>query len=276
MAQVQWKFQEFPWRFWKKMGNFIPWLKLLRQTLFYNEFNSLVVVLETIAEPMFWFVDRFAKYLGPIFVTLVVMATTSVVVVFYTCLLPHEIELSYFRTVFHLTFGHWLLINIVFNYLMACFTDPGHPPPDVPEIVSICKRYFFVFCCFMFTGTIYVSCTGYKHFAHHYYGEKADVNQHAPAFHHSDSDIEVEYTDKLFHDAVIIEFVLCTGVALALLLLILWHIRMISVGETNVEVHINKKEKKRLKKKGLIFKNPYHYGFWKNWKMFLGLNNGRI
>lgn len=81
---------------------------------------------------------------------------------------------------------------------------------------------------------------------------QADINQHAPAFHHSDSDIEVEYTDKLFHNAVIIEFVLCTGVAVALLLLILWHIRMISVGETNVEVHINKKEKKRLKKKGLV------------------------
>uniref|UniRef100_K1R7D3 Mannose-P-dolichol utilization defect 1 protein n=1 Tax=Magallana gigas TaxID=29159 RepID=K1R7D3_MAGGI len=29
---------------------------------------------------------------------------------------------------FHLIFGHWLLANIVFNYVMAAFTDPGHPP----------------------------------------------------------------------------------------------------------------------------------------------------
>ena len=62
------------------------------------------------------------------FVVLVVTLTTSVVVIFYTCLLPHAFYQSAFFTGFHLIFGHWLLMNIVFNYFMAAFTDPGHSP----------------------------------------------------------------------------------------------------------------------------------------------------
>lgn len=59
---------------------------------------------------------------------LVACLTTSVVVIFYVCLLPHVFDQSLSKTMFHLIFGHWLLANIVFNYVMAAFTDPGHPP----------------------------------------------------------------------------------------------------------------------------------------------------
>ena len=57
--------------------------------------------------------------------------TTSVVMIYYTCLLPHMINMSFMGTIFHLIFGHWLLVNIMFHYTMAVFTHPGTPPPQV-------------------------------------------------------------------------------------------------------------------------------------------------
>lgn len=78
-----------------------------------------------------------------------------------------------------------------------------------------------------------------------------------------------------YHTAVVYEFVLCSAVVIALSLLVLWHVRMISYGETNIEVYINRKEVDRLKKLGLVYTNPYHYGFLRNWQHFFGLGNGR-
>ena len=59
--------------------------------------------------------------------------TTSVVTIFYVCLLPHVYSASLGWTVFHLIFGHWLLVNIVFHYTMGVFTHPGTPPAQVRE-----------------------------------------------------------------------------------------------------------------------------------------------
>lgn len=69
-----------------------------------------------------------------IFVALVVILTTSVVVIFYICLLPHKAAEGHFWTVYHLIVGHWLLANIVFHYFKAAFTDPGCPP-------QVCTQY---------------------------------------------------------------------------------------------------------------------------------------
>ena len=66
MPKIQWKLLELPWRLKKTTVQSFQWLRLLRQTLFYNHFTSTTIVVETAAEPMFWTVDRFAKYLGPV------------------------------------------------------------------------------------------------------------------------------------------------------------------------------------------------------------------
>lgn len=61
-------------------------------------------------------------------VTLVVLLTTMVVMVFYICIFPHiYYQKDILWSGFHLFFSHWLLMNIVFNYVMAAFTNPGHP-----------------------------------------------------------------------------------------------------------------------------------------------------
>jgi len=68
-----------------------------------------------------------------IMVTLIVVLTTMVVTVFYICVLPHIwYQTELFWVMVHFIFAHWLLVNIVFNYIMAAFTNPGLPPQVVP------------------------------------------------------------------------------------------------------------------------------------------------
>ena len=63
---------------------------------------------------------------------------------------------------------------------------------------------------------------------------------------------DVNYEEYYYHVAVLYEFILCSGVTMALTLLLFWHIKMISSGETNIEVHINRKEQIKFKKKNLV------------------------
>merc|ERR1719266_2556272 len=57
--------------------------------------------------------------------------------------------------------------------------------------------------------------------------------------------------------------------------LTIWHAKLIHKGETSIEAHINQAERKRLKKIGKIYRNPYDFGPWYNWCLFLGIINGR-
>ncbi|KAL3863140.1 hypothetical protein ACJMK2_004909 [Sinanodonta woodiana] len=306
MVYWSWKLRMFPRRLTRAAKSWCGWVRLLIMTLYYNYFTTYMIVMETAAEPMFWFVDHFAKYFGPIFVTLVVVMTTSVVVIFYTCLLPHVYHQDLAWTCFHLVFGHWLLVNIVFHYIMAVFTNPGTPPAkNVPEVVSICKkcispkpprthhctickrcilkmdhhcpwlnncvghynhRYFYLFCVYMWCGTIYVSWVGYELFKQHFYGTMFTDNQ---------TYLFIGYGHAFYHHAVLYEFILCSGVTFALGLLLFWHTRLIHGGQTSIEVHINQKEVSKFKKKNLVYKNPYNYGWNKNWQVFLGFTDTR-
>ncbi|XP_077501928.1 palmitoyltransferase ZDHHC16 isoform X1 [Amblyomma americanum] len=68
---------------------------------------------------------------------------------------------------------------------------------------------------------------------------------------------------------------ICIGIFFALGALTMWHARLITHGETSIEAHINKTERIRLGKEGIIYKNPYDFGPRKNWRLFLGLTDGR-
>lgn len=67
-----------------------------------------------------------------------------------------------------------------------------------------------------------------------------------------DVEIMASMEHGFFHHAVILQFLLCAGVSLALALLGVWHALLISQGQTSIEQHINKKEKARLKKNKMV------------------------
>lgn len=65
------------------------------------------------------------------------------------------------------------------------------------------------------------------------------------------------------------------GVFFALGALTMWHSHLIGRGETSIEANINKAETKRLQQFNKSYVNPYNFGQKKNWKIFLGLVQGR-
>ncbi len=56
-------------------------LKLWFLTLFYHTNFSYEYALDTIMEPVFWFVDHFTRFLGPAFVVVVIMLVSSIVII---------------------------------------------------------------------------------------------------------------------------------------------------------------------------------------------------
>ncbi|KAF2884869.1 hypothetical protein ILUMI_21288 [Ignelater luminosus] len=75
--------------------------------------------------------------------------------------------------------------------------------------------------------------------------------------------------------AIIYMALINCGVLVALGGLASWHSRLISRGETSIEANINKAETTRLQNLGKVYINPYNFGARKNWRIFLGLVQGR-
>ncbi|KAL1456271.1 hypothetical protein WDU94_001014 [Cyamophila willieti] len=64
-------------------------------------------------------------------------------------------------------------------------------------------------------------------------------------------------------------------ISISVLVLTLWHGKLISGGETSVEFLKNKYEKIKFRKEGKTFKNVFDFGWRTNWRVFLGLHSGR-
>ncbi|XP_030031875.1 palmitoyltransferase ZDHHC16B isoform X2 [Manduca sexta] len=93
--------------------------------------------IDFMMEPIFWFVDNFAKYLGKVFVFCVTILTSLVVVIAYWVGLPYWWQRCPYTSVFLVIFGNWLLLNITFHYYMGVITPPGYPPNDL----SVVRRH---------------------------------------------------------------------------------------------------------------------------------------
>lgn len=313
-------------------------------SLFYNSLTSSWTIVDTMLEPMFWFVNHFIHYLGPIFVVMIVLLVTFVVVITYICILPVKLSHSVSWVVYHFVVGHWLLVNIVFHYFKAAFTNPGHVPENITVVASICKkciaprpprahhcsvchrcilkmdhhcpwlnncvghhnhRHFFLFCVYMCIGCFYVSLSGYPLFKEHFYGVQDGgwsgilyplelisrfVNYIVSLFQNvfgvpsepekppksTSAHPAQRNTDGLrLHHLMAFQFLLCTSAFLALAGLTVWHARLIHFAETSIESHTNRQEAARQHKLGLKYRNPYNFGGRQNWRIFLGLTNGR-
>ncbi|XP_068256131.1 palmitoyltransferase ZDHHC16 isoform X8 [Nyctibius grandis] len=192
---------------------------LCLRSLLYNSFTNSDVVLDSLFEPVYWLVDHVTRWFGVVFVALVIGLTSSIVAIVYICLLPLILQTYTPAWIcWHLAYGHWNLIMIVFHYYMAITTSPGHPPQEMhcPQASSHPPL---------------------QHLQQTYYQTPP------PTF---------SFRQRAFHKSVVYLWVLCSSVALALGALTLWHAALITRGETSIERHINKKERQRLQKKGKV------------------------
>ena len=299
-------------------------LSLLRisvYSLFYNDHVDSGYVIDTLMEPMFWFVDNFTKSLGPIFVVLVIATLFIYVSIAWIVGFPFWYERSKIVLILGIFIGNWILVNASFNYYMALTTPPGSPPERsvIEAAVSICKkcispkparahhcsvcnrcilkmdhhcpwlnacvghfnhRYFFLFCCYVWLGTIFIGLFGIWVAYEEYFGDdrfyKNDTSTAA-----INSTIEENgqpirtWWQSFRHGCIVFELLATAGIFMAIGALTSWHIKLITDGETCVETYINQKERKRLTKLGYHFVNPYDFGPLNNWRNFLGFNQGK-
>ncbi|XP_056626843.1 palmitoyltransferase ZDHHC16B isoform X2 [Triplophysa dalaica] len=278
--------------------------KVMLKSLYYNILTNSDTVLDCAFEPIYWVVDNLTRWFGVVFVSLVISLTSSVVIIVYVCMLPVILNTYPLHWIlWHLCYGHWNLLMVVFHYYKATTTHPGAPPQEMSDIptVTICKkciipkparthhcsicsrcilkmdhhcpwlnncvghfnhRYFFSFCMYMTMGCIYCSMSAKEMFLQAYNAVESYYQTPAPEYTHQ---------ERMVHKSLIYLWVLTSTVTFALGALTLWHAVLISRGETSVERHINRKERKRLKMKGKVFRNPYHHGTINNWKMFFAV-----
>jgi len=281
------------------------------RSLCFNSHMDSGYMADTLLEPMFWFVDNFTHILGPIFVVSVVSLLVVFVVIAYTIGLSFWWRTSKTVTSIALVIGHWLLINVCYHYFMAYTTSPGHPPENttLSEVVSFCKRcigpkpsrthhcsvcnkcvlkmdhhcpwlnncighfnhrYFFMFCLYTWIGTVFVMIFGFT-IAYEHFWPQTDITS-TESTNSNSTNTSTDFVGYMKHKCIIFEGLMTIGIFVALGALIAYHSLLITKGETCIERHINKKERKRLLGIGKRFVNPYDFGPRENWRRFLGLH----
>ena len=112
----------------RKIQRYFHYLIYVLRSLSHNAARPPHHYMDAAFEPVFWFVDKFTTYIGLIFVIIVTILTSSVVICWYAYLRPVILTYSWEWIIFHFTYGHYLLISILFHYYMGVFTSAGVPP----------------------------------------------------------------------------------------------------------------------------------------------------
>ncbi|XP_043912169.1 palmitoyltransferase ZDHHC16 isoform X2 [Protopterus annectens] len=294
--------------FLKNVSELCSYWKLCTKSLLYNSLTNSDVVIDSLFEPIYWIVDNVTRWFGVVFVVLVIVLTSSIVLIVYICVLPIILQTYPLRwIVWHISYGHWNLIMIIFHYYKAASTPPGFSPQTktaIPAVAicrkciapkparthhcSICNRCilkmdhhcpwlnncvghfnhrYFFSFCFFMTLGCLYCSISSREMFWNAYNAVESYYQNPPPV--------FTFQEKMFHKSIIYLWALCSSVALALGALTLWHAMLITRSETSIERHINKKEQARLKKKGRRFRNPYSYGKLNNWRIFLGVEKRR-
>ncbi|XP_063928929.1 palmitoyltransferase ZDHHC16 isoform X2 [Zophobas morio] len=181
-----------------------------------------------------------------------------------------------------------------------CILKMDHHCPWLNNCVGYKNhRYFFMYMVYMVLGVLFVIICGVDiaYSAIMLTGDDPDepeLEGHPVKFNKTGALIPV--TDVLYIDtpvvvdefsenyepnnpwrrrAIIYMALINSGVFVALGVLAIWHSRLIGKGETSIEGNINKAETQRLAEIGRIYINPYNFGTKKNWRIFLGLVQGR-
>ncbi|KAM6066815.1 palmitoyltransferase ZDHHC16 isoform 4-T4 [Chlamydotis macqueenii] len=222
---------------------------LCLRSLLYNSFTNGDVVLDSLFEPIYWLVDHVTRWFGVVFVALVIGLTSSVVAIVYICLLPLILQTYTPAWIcWHLAYGHWNLIMIVFHYYMAITTSPGHPPQAKGDLtgVSICRK-----------------CIAPKPARTHHC---SICNRRTTRPHRPPSPSASELSTRAWS----------TSGSCAAQLRWPWvpsrcgTLPSSPVGRPASSGTSTRRKGRDCRRK--VFRNPYSYGSWDNWKVFLGVD----
>jgi hypothetical protein len=108
-------------------------LYLIYQVFYYNNDDSIDLRIDTALQPIFYVTDRLAKYLGKLFICFFFLIISVVIYIFYTSIFVHlyndiPTQHNFITFISHVIVAHWLLINIMFNYIQCTRVDPGSSP----------------------------------------------------------------------------------------------------------------------------------------------------
>ncbi|KAB1270770.1 Palmitoyltransferase ZDHHC16 [Camelus dromedarius] len=234
--------------------------KVCLRSLLYNSFGGSDTAVDAAFEPIYWLVDNVIRWCGVVFVVLVIVLTSSIVAIAYLCVLPLILQTySVPRLCWHFFYSHWNLILIVFHYYQAITTPPGYPPQGRTDIttVSICKKCINPKPARTHHCSICNSYGSWDLFRDAYAAiekmkqlDKNKLQEVANQTYHQTPPPTFSFRERVTHKSLVYLWFLCSSVALALGALTVWHAVLISRGETSIERHINKKERRRLQAKG--------------------------
>ncbi|XP_022355297.1 probable palmitoyltransferase ZDHHC16 isoform X3 [Enhydra lutris kenyoni] len=244
--------------------------KVCLRSLLYNSFGGSDTAVDAAFEPIYWLVDNVIRWCGVAITTPPGyppqgrndIATVSIC---KKCIYPKPARTH-----------HCSICN-------RCVLKMDHHCPWLNNCVGHYNhRYFFSFCFFMTLGCVYCSYGSWDLFREAYAAiekmkqlDKNKLQAVANQTYHQTPPPTFSFRERVTHKSLVYLWFLCSSVALALGALTMWHAVLISRGETSIERHINKKERRRLQAKGRVFRNHYNYGCLDNWKVFLGVDTGR-
>nr|SVE92405.1 EOG090X06RJ [Megafenestra aurita] len=169
----------------------------------------------------------------------------------------------------------------------TCILRMDHHCPWLNNCVGhFNHRYFFLFMAYVVLGMVFLYIFGAPVILHEL--TLADPSSEPigfPVFVNGSHLLPMEDQEDLVvsptrpkswrRALVITEAILCSGILAALGALLCWHARLISRGETSIENLTNKDDREAKQLAGETFVNPYDYGSYQNWRIFLGLSEGR-
>ncbi|XP_050546300.1 palmitoyltransferase ZDHHC16 isoform X2 [Daktulosphaira vitifoliae] len=169
-----------------------------------------------------------------------------------------------------------------------CILKMDHHCPWLNNCVGFYNhRYFFLYMIYMTLGTLFLIVFGADIVFSEIINKEEQPIGHPVKINISLSEDEWILTaqDEFYYErdyvaewrywCIVFITLLACGVFIALAILCLWHGLLISNGETSIESHINKYETERMAMINFKYVNIYNYGVKMNWKLFLGLHNGR-
>ncbi len=160
-----------------------------------------------------------------------------------------------------------------------CVLKMDHHCPWLNNCVGhLNHRHFFLYMVHMILGCLFIMIFGFEiMYSEVFASNETEEYSKMNATKYELGGLSPTIYQELFGVKTLIWFecILTSGCFLVLGGLSYWHGRLIGKGETSIEQHINQSERKRLKKEGKVYKNPYDFGKWHNWCLFLGVVDGR-